>query len=349
MTADFWNIKLFSIRKTEIYLHFITVLTILWAVYQALTQDSYFMLLFVLAVFFREAFRHILALILRIKVGKLILMPIGFYADEITTTSKRRTIIFYIAGIIFSFIFGFFLLSLNELYPNDILKSASYANFSLAFIHILPIFPLDCHQFLLSLDKTDESRPQYLKRLEFISCLIVILFGFFSESAYSPLILFLFLFPTFLYRMEEQTISCVKDYQCKDAMQPLSNIHPIQHNTTISAAINTALKIPQSIFSVMNDGNFIGVIERNTLFEKATDPDDSYVAQIVMRELNSVTEDTPLQEALDKLKQFGTPLLVKKAGLVIGILTKAAVSEFIRVREIQRIVHDSDNFIDDQF
>ena len=121
----------------------------------------------------------------------------------------------------------------------------------------------------------------------------------------------------------------------------------IKHNMTISSALNLALKVPQNLFPVFNDENFIGTISHDKLISTALTSEDTYITEIIDKEFKTIQGDSPLSAALTIFNEGYPEIVVISDNIPVGILTQDHLQEFAIIKEAIKGVKLQRDFIDE--
>ena len=360
---NIWKIKLFTRNKATLYLHFTTCLFYL-LIYIDIISDkarapfllpTFLALISALAL--REFSRSLVSIFfLKANPSEIIIYPLGIYVENRDRLNRFKAIIYTLIGsftnsitalILFNYLdFSNFTLTATHSFPTAL---AHWSVF-IAAVQLLPVYPFDGLTLLKALLKSDDSSTALKNtlRIEWFIVLALALIVFLSADSKYLLVFINLIIPYFLYSFQNKAIAYAKPFNCKDAMLPFDNMTHFPHNFTISSALEKTLKTPQTLFPVFNGTNFIGLILRDTLLNGVFNLKESYITEITERELRRISFSAPLTEALTMFDNNRTPIVVEENGTPIGIITTSSLSEFLMIRETQRVIKESDYLIDDE-
>ncbi|MDR2090185.1 MAG: site-2 protease family protein [Clostridiales bacterium] len=132
-------------------------------------------------------------------MNRIVLMPYGavLYGEE--KMKKEDAVAIALAGPLFNVFIAVLLFALWWLVPTLYVftDSFAYANLSVAFFNLIPVFPLDGSRVVLALS---ENKPKTLKKLKFFGVLAAfLLFAFFIYSAFFEINITAGVMAVFLY------------------------------------------------------------------------------------------------------------------------------------------------------
>ena len=141
-------------------------LFIIFGIYFAFTGKVFSFLSYTLCACIHECGHSLMAEKLGYKLKNVTLMPYGaMVSGDMTGMSVKEEIAVVVAGPCTNFLLGLMILALWWLFPETYpyTSLAAQANFALAFVNLIPAFPLDGGRLLLSLLSLKTGRVRAVK------------------------------------------------------------------------------------------------------------------------------------------------------------------------------------------
>lgn len=128
------------------------------------------------------------------------------------------------------------------------------------------------------------------------------------------------------------------DRAAKDAMIDTGKLETFAHGTSLSVALNRALKTLQPVFPVTRGQEVLGLVTTGKLIEAlSTNGSSQYVSALVEREFVSIVPEAPLADLLDLITTAPhQTLVVVESGEFRGLLFREKLLEFLVVHGIRK-------------
>ncbi|MCX7826685.1 MAG: site-2 protease family protein [Verrucomicrobiae bacterium] len=351
-----WSFKLGRILGIDVYIHF-TFLLLLgflglahWmagrSIGAAATGVMFFLLLFG-CVLLHEYGHALTARRYGIRTRDITLLPIGGVARlERMPDNPAHELWVALAGpavnvAIAALLFGWLTLTgtwepLSSLSATqgNLLERLLAVNVLLVLFNLLPAFPMDGGRVLRSLLAL---RLDYVRATRIAATVgqgMAVLFGFIGLFG-NPMLLFIALFVWIGAAQEASAAemkSALAGIPVREAM--LTEFSTLSPRATLGDAARLILAGSQRDFPVVVDGDPVGVLVHQDLFEALGKAgEDALVESVMQREFETAAPGDLLDFALSRLRsERAVPVLVMDDGGLRGMLTTDNLGEFLMIR-----------------
>lgn len=217
----------------------------------------------------------------------------------------------------------------------NFLFNLMWVNIVLVGFNLLPAFPMDGGRVLRALLAF---RLSYVKATGIaagVGQMMAMLFGLVGLLAFHPLLIFIALF-VFLgagaEAQQAQIRTLLSNVSVKEAM--LSRFRTLEPDDTLGNAADELLAGSQQDFPVVEDGRFIGMLQRKALVDGLKEHGrDCPVGRLLSRDCPSVKPRDSLDEIMRQMREDGcTAVAVLDGDRFAGMLTLENVGEFMMIR-----------------
>ncbi len=346
----------FGIRVS---VHWSFLLLVAWIVYVDIERGLglvpiLYSILFIITIFIcvviHELSHSLTARKYGISAKSITLLPIGGVADmEKMPEDPKEEFAVSITGPLSNLVIAFALWIILASTGNFDLQSYDYrainksnflivltfANFMLAFFNLLPVFPMDGGRVLraiLSMQLPREKATYIAMNIGKFLAVGLALLGLYLNPFLIIIAIFVFIGAQREYEMIRYT-SVLKGYKVKHNL--IKEYTPLHPDDSIQKAVDILLSTPEERFVVAEDKQIRGVLTRNDIIEGLMKYDrDMEISLIMNKEVTVFSEDTPLQEAYEKMrnKQITMAPVVDRAGCLTGIIDMVNINEFLMVK-----------------
>jgi Zn-dependent protease/predicted transcriptional regulator len=210
-----------------------------------------------------------------------------------------------------------------------------YANVVLVLFNLIPAFPMDGGRVLrglLSYFMDHAKATQIAARVGQVIALGMIALGLYAN----PFLIIIGLFVIVAAQVEAgyyTTRSILKDAVVGDVL--MRQVAEVSAELTLREVMQRLLDTTITKFVVVQDGNPVGVLDRNSLMECIErHGHDVFVASCMSRELADTTPQSSLEELFGKLQLVKTGLaIVREQGEIKGYVDVDNILEFILYRK----------------
>jgi Zn-dependent protease/CBS domain-containing protein len=211
-------------------------------------------------------------------------------------------------------------------------------NLFVVLFNMLPAFPMDGGRILRSLLAMKLPYARATRLAASVGQFMAILFGLLGLSVGNPFLLLIALFVWI--GAESEAVQAEERFLLKDVSVRTSMVtdyRTVSPEDTLGHAAELLLAGTQQDFPVESSGGLGlgGVLTRSDLMAGlARGGPDARVADFVRAEISTVEADSPLAEAVSRLRSGQGPCLhVVDHGQSVGLLTLENVAELLMVRE----------------
>jgi Zn-dependent protease/predicted transcriptional regulator len=354
-----WSWKLGRVAGIPIYVHWTFLILIAWVLIDCWvrTQDVASTLAgvaFVTALFgcivLHELGHALTARRFGVKTSDITLLPIGGVARlQRIPEQPYQELLVALAGpavnvvivLVFYFVFGLRFPeptnNTKELITDHFFSSLMAFNLFMALFNMLPAFPMDGGRVLRSLLALRLPYARATRLAASVGQFMAIVFGLLGLSAGNPFLLLIALFvwigaESEAVRAEERFL--LADVPVRTSM--LTDFRTVSRDDSLGHAVELLLSGTQQDFPVRSpDGHALdGVLTRSNLMAGlARGGSDARVSEFVRSDIASVEANSPLSEAVSRLREGHGPCLqVVDHGQTVGLLTLENVGELLMVR-----------------
>ena len=347
-----WSIKVCNIKGIPIKIHLTFFLLLVWVALdeQQAGGDPLTEVLFVTTLFacivLHELGHALVAGYFGIRSRDIILYPFGGVASIMGEPGPKAEFFITIAGPLVNIIIALSLLpfieipaELSQVVHLSFATRVFIANVILVLFNFLPAFPMDggrIFRAILALLR--------VKSATFIAARVsqVLSLGLAALALYTgnP-ILIIIAFLVFTNAVQEYTRQRAKKaalgFLVKDVMTEASKLQVLHHGMSISQSLDIALRSMQPSFPVMLGESVLGVLDKQTLLEAATNEEDGYISGIMSREFVALRPDDEVAAVVEKLQSApnDTWLVLDQNGRLLGMLLKEKLLEFLLVHGLR--------------
>ncbi|WP_162179936.1 site-2 protease family protein [Bryobacter aggregatus] len=217
---------------------------------------------------------------------------------------------------------------------NALMHEIAVANLWLGAFNLLPAYPMDGGRIFRSLLDWKVPEEQAITMANWVGRgLAFILAGL--GLAFGEWLLVFVAFFVFTGAQQEfyarKSNSLMKGASVKEAM--LRNFITLHHGTSIREAAEQLLDTSQQDFPVTHGDQVVGLLSRDGLIQAlATEGPDTYVAGAMQRDFLRLAPEDSLEDSLNLLSDKGYTALVMADDLLLGMVTKENLNEFLVLR-----------------
>lgn len=363
-----WSFKIAQISGIAIKVH-ITFLLILilaaveWGNITGTAEGAFFgvvlMLLLFTCVVLHELGHSLVAMRFGIPVREITLLPLGGVAQisknpekpihELLITLAGPAVNVVIAIILWAVLGGagaFMMLdgqgllaSLREPSLNTLLTWLLAANVTLVVFNMIPAFPLDGGRVLRSLLAMVLGYRIATRIASTIGQVLAIALGVFGLVSGNIILVLIAVF-VFFGATQETAVAESKTVLTTLRVGDAYNKHALTLavGDRVSKAVDYLLTSYQPDFAVMQGNNLLGVAMRNDILRSMTDSTtDSYVTEVMQRDVLKADAAQTLQDVLEAMNQKGTRVAAVYAqNSFMGLVSMDDISEAFAVLSFQQ-------------
>lgn len=358
-----WSLSLGRVGGIPIRVHMSFFLLLLWIGLMEAEQGGKPLVevLFVLSIFgcvvLHELGHALMARWYSVRTRDIVLYPFGGIATILDQPTAKAEFFIAVAGplvnvalagIAFPFVSWSRLLQADFLAP-DIMFRFFITNLFLAAFNMIPALPMDGGRVLRSVLTLlgVKSATVICARVSQVISFVGGAFALYTNNVVLIMIAALIFFSATQEIVAERTRRASRAYQVRDVMTDRESLQCLTHGMTVSDSMRVALKSYQNMFPVMLGDELLGLVEKQSLFQlAATEPENQFIGQVLLRDLPVVAPETGLPQALYALEAAqGLPLIVRAGERFVGILTKDKLLEFLLLHELrdQAVRHAATN------
>jgi len=358
-----WSLYLGKPWGIKLFIHWTFLILIGWVLISQLSQGSTLQQAlwpvgFILAVFacvtFHEYGHALAARKYNVSTQKITLLPIGGIAslekipdkpsEELVVAAAGPLVNVVIAiliylGLILSGTPVIFPTEMNQMNISNFFPMLMLVNIILVVFNLIPAFPMDGGRMLRALLAMRMDKIIATRWASSIGQFFAILFAFWGLMAGNPFIIFIAVFIYLGAQAEYQnmaSVSLLSGFKVRDiTMHKFTALHPYER---LSHAIQIMLDSQEERFVVLSDQQVVGTLTKRNIIEGLNNhgPDLS-IQQAMNKDIQTVTEETPLEEAMNVFQQKGISLLpVMRETQFIGLLDMDNIHEFMLIQSALR-------------
>jgi Zn-dependent protease/predicted transcriptional regulator len=353
-----WSLYLGKIAGIKIFVHWTFLILVLWIIQMHVragdtVEEILVALAFLVALFacivLHELGHALTARRYHINTSSINLLPIGGVAmleglpekpaQELAVAIAGPLVNVVIAGVLFAVlnITGNFPSDLEQVeFGKDTFWLNLYAvNLFLALFNLIPAFPMDggrIFRALLSFRFPRARATRIAGNLGQVIAIAFVLFGFYVNPMLIFIGLFIFLGAQAEMSAEEIKLS-LKGIRVVDVvMRQYSSLKP---DEPLSHAVAMMLNSQDKAFLVKNDGDIKGTLSwKEIVSGLATYRADAIVEQVMNKKVVRISADTPLTDALEKMKETTDALFpVYRGEEFAGVINIENITEYLAVQK----------------
>lgn len=218
------------------------------------------------------------------------------------------------------------------------LYSLMLVNIALVVFNMLPAFPMDGGRLLRALLATRLEyvhATQIAARVGQFMAILFFMIGLLGSPILMLVAVFVFLGGGAEAKAAEQR-AAIADATVRTAM--ISDIRVLPGDATLADAADALIVGSQHDFPIVEEGDrYLGLLRREQLVESiSSSGPDTPVLEVIPSDLPTLSEGTPLIEAVDVLRTHGPTLAVVEGDRLRGMLTLEHVSEYLMLSRARR-------------
>jgi Zn-dependent protease/predicted transcriptional regulator len=228
-----------------------------------------------------------------------------------------------------------------------------YANLFLALFNLIPAYPMDggrIFRALLAWGGVTRATV-YATRLSQVISVCMGVYAVFNNNIILVIISVMIFTHAVQELMRERTRGAARGVRVSEIMTDREMLQTFTHGTTITGALQLALKSLQPAFPVLHGDTVIGIIDRDALIQAAAlDADEQYVASVMNRTFPTIDKAADITIALDgEISESGGVIVVLSDGAFAGLLFKDKILEFLVIQDVRRKTKDIAQKFDEQW
>ncbi|QGJ72403.1 Zn-dependent protease [Planctomycetales bacterium 10988] len=351
-----WSWRLGRIAGIDIKVHWTFLIILLWvAVSYLIAGESVAAALYgvgmVLAIFacvvLHELGHALMARHYGIPTRDITLLPIGGVAQLARIPEKpKEEMMVAIAGPAVNVVIAIVLAcaigimsGFTQLVPRQLIGSSSllilmWLNLFLVVFNLLPAFPMDGGRVFRA---WLAMKMDYVKATNIAAWTgeaMAILFGI-AGLFFNPLLVLIALFVFLGAESERQSVHVkhmVQGLTVRDAM--LTDYETLSPQQTLNEAVDLLLAGDQHDFPVLQDGQWMGLLQRSDLIRGLKDHGkDSLVEVVMMEDCDRISPTQPLEKILSRMRSSRCQTFpVMEEDQLIGLISAENIGELIMVR-----------------
>ena len=355
-----WQWKLARIAGIDVYMHATFLLIIGWVAYSHWTEQGtldavisgvFFILLLFAFVVMHEYGHALTARKFGIKTRDITLYPIGGVARlERMPEKPIEELWVALAGpavnvVIAIVLFGYLLLTRTfEPFTSLTISTGSFierlmiVNLWLVGFNLIPAFPMDGGRVLRALLGL---RLEYVQATQIAATVgqgFAFIFGFIGLFN-NPFLVFIALFIWMGAAQEASMVQMkhsISGIPVTRAM--LTDFAMLTPRDTLSRVVGLILAGSQHDFPVIQDGQVVGILDRDTFMKALSEHGQSTtVAQVMRRDVSEIDSHEMVEAALRRLQENGSKTLpVTHNGQLVGLVTSENITEYLMIRSALR-------------
>jgi Zn-dependent protease/CBS domain-containing protein len=358
-----WSWKLARIAGIDIYVHTTFLLIIGWVGFSYWTEQGtiaavlsgvLFILLLFAFVVMHEYGHALTARRYGIKTRDITLYPIGGVArlermpdrpiEELWVALAGPAVNVVIAGILFGYLLvsgSFQPVTSLTISTGSIIERLMLVNIWLVGFNLIPAFPMDGGRVLRALLGL---RLEYVQATQIAAAIgqgIAFLFGFIGLFS-NPFLVFI---AFFVWMGAAQEASMV---QMKHSLSGipvtrvmLTDFESLSPQDTLARVVGLVLAGSQHDFPVVQDGDVVGILDRDTLISTLSNRgQETLVGASMQPKPPEIDSHEMVEAALSRLQENGLKTMpVTHNGQLVGLITSENITEFLMIRSAMRTVH----------
>jgi Zn-dependent protease/CBS domain-containing protein len=358
-----WSWKLARIAGIDIYVHTTFLLIIGWVGFSYWTEQGtiaavlsgvLFILLLFAFVVMHEYGHALTARRYGIKTRDITLYPIGGVArlermpdrpiEELWVALAGPAVNIVIAGILFGYLLvsrSFQPVTSLTISTGSIIERLMLVNLWLVGFNLIPAFPMDGGRVLRALLGL---RLEYVQATQIAAAIgqgIAFLFGFIGLFS-NPFLVFI---AFFVWMGAAQEAGMV---QMKHSLSGipvtrvmLTDFESLSPQDTLARVVGLVLAGSQHDFPVVQDGDVVGILDRDTLISTLSNRGQEILVGAAMQpKPPEIDSHEMVEAALSRLQENGLKTMpVTHNGQLVGLITSENITEFLMIRSAMRTVH----------
>lgn len=349
-----WQFHIATIAGIPVYIHLTFVLFLVWILFGFGAQSVgafIFTIVLFLCVALHELGHALAARGYHIETSSITLYPIGGVALMEKSPKAMAEVWVALAGpavnviIAASIALGHVaktgtLPGLTVFGPNvSFIQAVFAANVALAAFNLIPAFPMDGGRVLRAMIALRVPEPKATTIAVGIGQVLAAILFFIG--LFGDLLLSLVAFFVFVAAASElagaTAASIIEPHTAGDAM--LTDVEPVSSGQTIDEAAQLLLSRSQRDFPVVVGDEVLGILVHSDIVRALSEGrGGEYVAGFMHRDFVSVPVTEPLERVSDLLhdRDFQPVAVRDRTGLLVGMVTKDSLSEFIMIENVKR-------------
>ena len=355
-----WQWKLARIAGIDVYMHITFLIIIGWVAFSSWTQQRtwsavlsgvFFILLLFAFVVMHEYGHALTARKYGIKTRDITLYPIGGVArlermpekpiEELWVALAGPAVNVVLAGLLFGYLIltrTFQPLTSLSISTGSLVERLMVVNLWLVGFNLIPAFPMDGGRVLRALLGL---RLEYVQATQIAATVgqgFAFIFGFIGLFS-NPFLVFIALF-VWMGAAQEANMAQVKHsisgIPVTRAM--LTDFAVLTPYDTLSRVVGLILAGSQHDFPVLQDGQVIGILDRDTFMKALSERgQNTSVAEIMRRDITEIDSHEMVEAALQHLQANGSKTLpVTHNGQLVGLITSENITEYLMIRSAMR-------------
>lgn len=355
-----WQWKLARIAGIDVYMHATFLLLIGWVAFSHWTEQRswsavlsgvFFILLLFAFVVMHEYGHALTARKFGIKTRDITLYPIGGVArlermpekpiEELWVALAGPAVNVVIAVVLFGYLIftrTFEPLSSLTLSTGSFIERLMIVNLWLVGFNLIPAFPMDGGRVLRALLGLRLEYVQATQIAANVGQAFAFLFGFIGLFS-NPFLVFIALFVWMGASQEASMVqmkSSISGIPVTRAM--LTDFAMLTPRDTLTRVVGLILAGSQHDFPVIQDGQVVGILDRDTFMSALSERGQStLVAEVMRRDVSEIDSHEMVEAALRRLQENGSKTLpVTHNGQLVGLITSENITEYLMIRSALR-------------
>jgi len=355
-----WQWKLARIAGIDVYMHATFLLIIGWMAFsywteqgtlQAVLSGVLFILLLFVFVVMHEYGHALTARKFGIKTRDITLYPIGGVARlermpekpiEELWVALAGPAVNVVAAIV---LFGYLLLTRTfepltslSISTGSLVERLAVVNLWLVGFNLIPAFPMDGGRVLRALLGLKLEYVQATQVAAYVGQAFAFIFGFIGLFS-NPFLVFIALF-VWMGAAQEANLAQVKHsvsgIPVSRAM--LTDFQVLTPRDTLTRVVGLILAGSQHDFPVIQDGQVVGILDRDMFMKALSERGQSVsVAEVMRRDVTVIDSHEMVEAALMRLQENGSKTLpVLHDGQLVGLITSENITEYLMIRSALR-------------
>lgn len=352
-------LKLGSISGIGIFIHWSFSLLIAYIVYSNYkdgqnTTQILWAVLFVMSIFLtvllHELGHALAAKRYKINTKRITLLPIGGLAElESIPEKPNEELVVALAGPMVNLGFAILTSLIIELpsienmagmltggiNSHNFFLNFFLVNLWLVVFNLIPAFPMDGGRVLRALLAFRLGREKATLIAARIGQFIAIIFIFLGFSS-SPFLILIGVFILFGAQAEAnytKTNSVLSHFTIQDVM--MREFISLKSSEPVKNAVQLLLQGQSTIFLIMKTDDVVGTLSRDEIIRALSEyGEEVLIADVMNKELNFLSPNTPLEKAYNILRQSSASILpIMENNMLVGVVDTENILEFIMIRE----------------
>jgi Zn-dependent protease/CBS domain-containing protein len=355
-----WQWKLARIAGIDVYMHATFLLIIGWVAFTywreqgtltAVLSGILFILLLFAFVVMHEYGHALTARKYGIKTRDITLYPIGGVArlermpekpiEELWVALAGPAVNVVIAGVLFGYLVitrTFEPLTSLSVSSGSLVERLMIVNLWLVGFNLIPAFPMDGGRVLRALLGLKLEYVQATQIAAYVGQAFAFLFGFIGLFS-NPFLVFIALFVWMGAAQEASMVQMrhsISGIPVTRAM--LTDFAMLSPRDTLARVVGLILAGSQHDFPVIQDGQVVGILDRDTLIKALSERGQStLVGEVMRREVTEIDSHDMVEAALTRLQENGSKTLpVTHNGQLVGLVTSENITEYLMIRSALR-------------